>query len=211
MPATPNKSSPASSSRRLVVELPASRSSTTRASSTSTPTRTRTRTASASATPVQHHHHELPHLSKADELAADEAEEILEHLGGSERSKRHERLSRLREQSHIEIGDEIVVGDPKQKQDGEEGDEIVVGDDLEEDGGESVATEATLAEDNSNVEDALAGNDGNATEDNESEADMIQSSGIVPSVRACLILKLVSCITDQSAAGPYRGSRFRGR
>lgn len=177
MPATPNKSSPASSSRRLVVELPASRSST-RASSISTPTRARSRTASASATPVQHHHHELPHLSKADELAADEAEEILEHLEGSARSKRHERLSRLREQSHIEMGDEIVVGDPKggddEDVDVEEGDEIVVGGERAEDDGESVATAITLPD--------VEKHDGDATEDNESEADMIQSSGIVPSV-----------------------------
>lgn len=52
-----------------------------------------------------------PHLSKADELAAEEAEEILEHVEGSARSRRHERLSRLREQASIDVGEGTEGGD----------------------------------------------------------------------------------------------------
>ena len=187
MPGTPNKSSPATSSRRLVVELPAAR--TTRASSatTSTPTRARTRTASASAsgTPVHHTHHELPHLSKADELAADEAEEILEHLQGSARSKRHERLSRLREQSHVSIEDEGSIGD-----------EIVAigrndGKAQEGDGGKEILSAEEGAD--TYYQETAAVDDVDATQDGGSEADMIQSSGIVPSVSStCVAPTLIS-------------------
>jgi hypothetical protein len=114
-------------------------------------------------------------LSKADELAADEAEEILEHLVGSARSKRHERLSRLRERgdSSVEIGDEIVVGDR---------------DDDERDGGDLVATGPTMARESSNLGDVFGGDETDATGGNEPEADLIQSSGIVPSVRLRLVL-----------------------
>lgn len=45
-------------------------------------------------------------MTKADELAHEEAEEILEHVEGSARSRRHERLSRLREQASVEMDHE---------------------------------------------------------------------------------------------------------
>lgn len=100
MPNTPtrSRSAAASGSRQVVVELPSSRRSA-RASS-STPTRSRSR--ATSTTPAH-----SPHMSKADELAAEEAEEILEHVEGSARSRRHARLSRLRERPLIELGDEV--------------------------------------------------------------------------------------------------------
>lgn len=90
----------------------------------------------------------------------------MEHLEGSARSKRHERLSRLRERSHVEE---------------EVGDETVLGQDPGQDDGEIIATGLTL-EGSSNTQDEA---DGDVTEDNESEADLIRSSGLVSSVRPC--------------------------
>lgn len=101
----------------------------------------------------------------------------MESLPGSARSKRHERLSRLREQSHISLGDDVSIGD-----------EIVVlgrqnDERVKENEGESVTSGQTPKDESLNVEDNVTVDGDNGTEGGESEADMIQSSGIVPSVR----------------------------
>jgi hypothetical protein len=120
---TPQKATPPPSRRSMVpvVEIPARASASARASS-STPRSTR----STSILNTHPHHHKT-----ADELALEEAEEILDHEhaleGEDARSRRHRRLSRLRGEAEGSQAGQSIDGDHEEMETATEaGSEIVV-------------------------------------------------------------------------------------
>jgi hypothetical protein len=138
-----------------VVELPSSRSSAKQSTPKATSTPPKSRQRSTTATPTAHHH------KSADEIAIEEAEELLENVDvehGDARSRRHEhlRLSRLRSLSQppgpeIELGEEVLSGEEVKEEKGAVAESVGSGDQVDQDevddatlaGGGSVITDNT--------------------------------------------------------------------